>query len=251
MSTSPFPLSGAFGSPLNFAPPPEGCRAIPLTIDFSTQGWTFDLQSVISRGVISALTCIFIDNSPNSNPLTITINNSAQTIIAPALSQGYYPVLCPNPAKFTATCTGGATNTKIHLLNYSAPPCVWGAASHVSVTIPNPLPVSITGTPIPTSRNINTVEIGEQLTLTGSAQQLYTILHAANAATPTTALSLLLQSDPSNGSGSIISAGSSILAGSHIGYNLSPGGFREYSYVDLTKIYVLGNTLLLNCEVLN
>lgn len=105
--------------------PPEGSRAVPLTLDFSlaTQ-YTLDLQNFVARNLISMVQAMYVDNSANSSPLTINMPNSGQTIVFPPNAQGYLSILAPNPASFSFS-SGGGVVAQVTLLNYPVTNCVW------------------------------------------------------------------------------------------------------------------------------
>lgn len=105
--------------------PPEGSRAVPLTLDFTNVvTYILDLQNFIARNLISMVQAVFVDNSNNASPLEITMQNSGQTIIIPSGSQAYMSVLCPNPAYFNFSTQGGVI-VNVTLLNYPVTNCVW------------------------------------------------------------------------------------------------------------------------------
>jgi hypothetical protein len=99
--------------------PSEGPKVIPQALDFSIQAsFPIDLQGLQSRNVFSAVQSVFVDNSANAQNLTLTFEGTGQTIICKAHTQGYYTVLVPNPARFTAASTGGA---RAYLIMINAP----------------------------------------------------------------------------------------------------------------------------------
>jgi hypothetical protein len=105
--------------------PPEGSRAVPLTLDFTAQvQYTLDLQNFIARNLISMVQAIFVDNSNNASPIEISMPNSGQTLIVPPNAQAYLSVLAPNPASFVFLTMGGVI-IDITLLNYPVTNCVW------------------------------------------------------------------------------------------------------------------------------
>jgi hypothetical protein len=106
--------------------PPEGPKVVALPFDFTlTPTYDVDLQSIHSRGFISLVQTIYIDNEGNP-ALTITINQSGQRITAAPGSQGYYTVLVPNPIRFQISCSGGRADTTIFLMNSTVAGHVWG-----------------------------------------------------------------------------------------------------------------------------
>lgn len=105
--------------------PPEGSRAVPLTLDFTaTTEYILDLQNFIARNLISMVQAVFVDNSANASPFLLNIPNSGQTLVIPSNSQAYLSVLAPNPAYFDFQTQGGVL-VPVTLLNYPVTNCVW------------------------------------------------------------------------------------------------------------------------------
>lgn len=113
--------------PHNQELPDEGPVSIPLILDFSgaVGTYTVDLLNLQQQGFISRVQCLYIDNADGSAPLTVTINGSNQRIVAPANTQGYYPVLCPNPAKLQFDNTAHTIIITVFLLNMPVSGVVW------------------------------------------------------------------------------------------------------------------------------
>lgn len=113
----------------NLALPREGPKCVPLSFDFTAQSsYAVDFMAIQQRGLIDSVQTLFIDNNAGTTALTVLINQSSQLIIAAPGTQGYYPVLCPNPMRFTFTCTGGTANTQVFALNVPIPSSVWSVA---------------------------------------------------------------------------------------------------------------------------
>lgn len=114
---------------MNGMVPKEGPKAIPVLCQFgTTQSFTIDFQNVQSRGVINSIQTVFIDNSGNTKSITLTDTATTQEIICPGNSQGYFPIMVPNPPVFTAVSTGTA-NVQIIFMNVQINPIVWNALS--------------------------------------------------------------------------------------------------------------------------
>lgn len=112
--------------------PREGPKAVPFNLDFTvTQSYVVDLQNQQSRSIISLVQAIFVDNSANTSPLSIMADVVGQTLIFPPQSQGYLPILVPNPPKLTFTSPGGSDNVKIILLNVPMPAAIWPAVTYI------------------------------------------------------------------------------------------------------------------------
>lgn len=96
----------------------EGPRAVPLLLDFSTNiEYDIDLQNVEARSFISMIQSVFVDNSGSTQPVSIIMQNTGQTIIVAPNRQGYFTVLCPNPSRMSFISTGGIM-LRIFLLNF-------------------------------------------------------------------------------------------------------------------------------------
>lgn len=108
--------------------PEEGPKCVPLLFDFtgSTTEIDLDLTQLIDNRLISMIQTLFIDTTGAAGTLSIKINGSNQTITVKANTQGYYPVMVPNPAKFVATSTAGATKIfTIVFINVPVAPGQW------------------------------------------------------------------------------------------------------------------------------
>jgi hypothetical protein len=109
--------------------PEEGAKSIPLMsqLNFTStvSSYVLDLTLFIELGNISFIQTIYIDNSLNANPFSVTMNSSGQVITAAPYSQGYYPVLAPNPAKFTFSTLPGSGIIPVQLINTPIPGPVW------------------------------------------------------------------------------------------------------------------------------
>ena len=107
--------------------PSEGPKAIPLLLDFTSTGtYTLSLLLTEQTGFISMVQTIYIDLSNTANSLKVTIKGSGQIIKAAAGTQGYYPVLCPNPVdlQFDST-TPGDNPIPVFLINVPVAGVTW------------------------------------------------------------------------------------------------------------------------------
>jgi len=109
--------------------PQEGPVAVPVTIDFTaaTQ-YTLDLSQAVNLARISLFQTIFIDANGCTQNITVSIQGSNQDIVVKPNTQGYYPIVCPNPAVLVFTCTGGVARTRFILLNIPVAPGSWATA---------------------------------------------------------------------------------------------------------------------------
>jgi hypothetical protein len=112
--------------PQNQQVPNEGPKAIPLLLNFVTvASYSLDLTYIQESGQISMVQTLFIDASTATAALVVTVNGTNQKIVAAAGTQGYYPVLCPNPPKFTFANTSGADVIPVFLINAPISGVVW------------------------------------------------------------------------------------------------------------------------------
>jgi hypothetical protein len=108
----------AFYSVQSLQVPPEGPLAIPILLDFSVANeYDLNLQNLESRGFISGIQGVFIDNSLNAASFTLQFNGTNQSIKVAPNRQGYFAVLCPNPSSLSFKTTGGVI-VNVDLLNF-------------------------------------------------------------------------------------------------------------------------------------
>ena len=111
----------------NVIVPKSGPKAAPAILDFSNDGTiVIDCLLLISQGKMEYVQTLYIDNADNLNPITLTCSMTGQRIIAPARSQGYYPMLAPNPPQIT--CSTTQTNllkVPVYLLNVPVQAVNW------------------------------------------------------------------------------------------------------------------------------
>ena len=104
----------------------EGRKSITTIIDFSIGlVFTLDLSFIVDQlARINSVQTLFVDNSLNSNSITITTGVVNQKIVIPPLSQAYIPVLQNNPPvlRFQSSV---AVTLPIQILNFFLPPIVW------------------------------------------------------------------------------------------------------------------------------
>ena len=99
--------------------PPGGPKAVPLpTMDFSANTqYNLDLSTMTQRTFIDMIQTVWVDNSQNPNEFRITCPASQQTLRCPASTQGYYTILCPNPAKLQFTNAANNGTVSVILIN--------------------------------------------------------------------------------------------------------------------------------------
>lgn len=111
--------------------PKEGPKVVPFTFDFSIQNaYAVDMQLQQSLQMISLIQSVYVRN-PGSVAVTIVWDYSGQIIDFPPQSEGYLPVLVPNPPKFTVTSAGGSSSVQIQLLNIPLPANIWPIVPYI------------------------------------------------------------------------------------------------------------------------
>jgi hypothetical protein len=113
-------------APFNQIVPPGGPKAIPANLDFTggATSYQVDMGNAVARNLIEYVQCIYADNRNNSAPLIVTMSGSNQVIVFPAQSEGYLPVLAPNPPVFNFTSTGGIV-VPVYFINVPIGPMLW------------------------------------------------------------------------------------------------------------------------------
>jgi hypothetical protein len=93
-------------------------RALPLTLDFAASlEYTIDYSNMQARGFFSMVQTVWVDNMASATILYITIPAVNQVLQIPANTQGYFPVLCPNPVNISFASAGGVA-VQVILLNF-------------------------------------------------------------------------------------------------------------------------------------
>jgi hypothetical protein len=109
--------------------PPRGAKAVPVNFDFSTGAiFDVDLTQLKNLGQIEIIQSIFIDNSQNNQAITVTVANTTQSIAVGPTSQGVYPILVTDKAKFTVSSAGNG-KAQIQLINAALPPAQWASSA--------------------------------------------------------------------------------------------------------------------------
>lgn len=110
---------------LNGETPCLGPKCIPYTANFALGNrYDFDLTQFIQNNQLENIQTIYVDNSANGNILTITMVGTNQTVVVPKNSCGYYTILMPKLASFSAV-TSGTVLVYFAMLNFYIPPTVW------------------------------------------------------------------------------------------------------------------------------
>ncbi len=115
----------------NVVLPPEGPVIVPVELDFSSDDLIdIDGYQIVASGKLSYIQCVYIDNADNANALTLTAGLTNQRIIAPAGSQGYYPIFMGVPPHAKAETTAVADlKVKIYFANVPLMSMQWGGES--------------------------------------------------------------------------------------------------------------------------
>lgn len=98
--------------------PPNGPRAVIVDLDFAAAAqYVLDYSNAMRSGQLDMVQTIWVDNYGSSSVLQIDIPTSRQRIVVPVGVQGYFPVICPNPAKLIFSSASGL-KLQATLLNY-------------------------------------------------------------------------------------------------------------------------------------
>lgn len=134
MGSQTVPLRGGINVGDNGGRPP---RVVPVNFNFTVNGANQTLNYGYGQALaqIDVVRSIYIDNSMNPSPVTIVWQGSNQNIVVAAFSQGYYPVLVPDPITFTISSNG--TVCTVFLINYLVPGSSWNSRGFQIVTTGN------------------------------------------------------------------------------------------------------------------
>lgn len=108
--------------------PEEGPRSVSVPLDFSLgTTLTLDLQNLMSRGFMSMIQGLFLDNSNGGTTLTVSFGGSGQQIKIAPNRQGYRMVLCPNPVNSITFFSTAGVLLAVQLLNFPVTNSDWPA----------------------------------------------------------------------------------------------------------------------------
>ncbi len=109
--------------------PREGPRALSLPLlDFSVaSSFTFDGQNLMDNSRISMVQTMYLDARNAQSPITVLVGG-VQTIVVKPQTQGYYPVICPNPCNIVFSCADNLSKVNVQLLNVPVAPGQWVTA---------------------------------------------------------------------------------------------------------------------------
>jgi hypothetical protein len=111
----------------NIILPQEGPIVVPVELDFSGES-QIDIDGLLLlwSGKISFIQGVYIDNLDNPEPVSLTNSITRQRITAPANSQGYYDIFCPNPLQLVAeTVVAADLKIKMHFYNVPIQSQIW------------------------------------------------------------------------------------------------------------------------------
>lgn len=121
---SPTAVSRVFNSAIACDDP----KTIRAVLDFDgTDVWEVSLEQQQQDNIFTGLQSIYVDASALTDRLIITVEGSNQRIIVPEATQGFYPVLAPNPPVFTFgnDNAGNIGVARVHFLNVPMPVGQW------------------------------------------------------------------------------------------------------------------------------
>ena len=197
--------------------PKQGNRELAITYDFSaTASYLDDLLPELSSHQIEFVQSVFIDNSLNPNPLTIQFaQGPQQPIVAPAQSQGIYPVLMGGDIRYQISTTpSAALLVKLIFSNVKREFKTWG-------------PISVTG-------NLTVPVVAytkRSAAITGVAQ----VLMAANGARK----AMIIEAPSANAASIFVALDGGVPSGTC--YEIMPGGnLPDYFAVTQAAINIIG-----------
>lgn len=100
--------------------------AVGIEIDLNTgEEFTVNLLKTLDAGIVKAVRSMFVDNSRNSNSITIVIDATGQTIVVPGESQAYLPAMFGTQPDLEVLNNSNTDKLYIQLLNFMVQPFVW------------------------------------------------------------------------------------------------------------------------------
>jgi hypothetical protein len=103
----------------------EGPRILPvLNVDFGVSNiYSLDYSNQMKTGRLSMIQTLYIDNSQNDAPATVTLT-TGQRVTAKGRTQGFYSALAQEPFKVVFESDGGAKASFI-FMNFAIQPAQW------------------------------------------------------------------------------------------------------------------------------
>lgn len=112
--------------------PGEGSRCVTVIYDWTVlSGYAEDASQLVSKGLESTVQSVYIDNSGNTQSVTMTVQGTGQVIVCPASSQGIFPLFFTGVPSFNIITTAAgvptpiAASTRCYFLNFPISPAVW------------------------------------------------------------------------------------------------------------------------------
>jgi hypothetical protein len=111
-----------------FDAPKGGGKVIPIPLTLSLDDIaTLSLQTTQALNQFNLVQTIYVDNSKSTaGILTITFDETEQSIKVEPGEQGYFNVLSANPIQITFVASGGSIRATVILMNYPVPSSQWG-----------------------------------------------------------------------------------------------------------------------------
>jgi hypothetical protein len=121
-------LNAAFIPVYNAQVPKEGPKAIPFSVTFAKAMAglaVLDLSQQMDQGKISMIQSIYVDTSLTDSRVIITVNGHAVPLTVKGRTQGWYPLVAPNPLVVSFNCQGVDSIVSFILLNTPIAPAQW------------------------------------------------------------------------------------------------------------------------------
>jgi hypothetical protein len=113
--------------------PKQGNRELTVNLNFTASGTVFDdLGPEMQASQIDFIQSVYIDNSQNNAPLTLTFLDTNINITAQPLTQGLYPVFAQGLVRYKAVTSPGIV-IPICFSNTPKDHFVWGPTPGVTV----------------------------------------------------------------------------------------------------------------------
>lgn len=126
--------------------PPEGPRAVRLVFQI-VSGIPDVYQGSLQQIGLSFVQTLFIDNSANTQTITITVDMSDQAIEVFPMTQIIVPLLLP-AGNFKLTCSGiGNATVNCQLVNVEVQPTAYASGAIAAVTVSGTAAVSLAAVP--------------------------------------------------------------------------------------------------------
>lgn len=109
----------------NMTLPAEGPVTIPVARDMSAATESeIDLTQNVNDKWVSFLSGVYIDNSENTEEITLVVQGSKQSVNFPALKQGWVPLFVPNPPVFTLSQSAVGGTVRLQFVNFPVWPYI-------------------------------------------------------------------------------------------------------------------------------